>query len=313
MVGLTLQAQAIKGTADRGNDIRMFKKILIANRGEIACRVIKTARQDGHRHGRGLFRRRSRCACMSRWPTRPCISGRRRPRRAISSPKRSSPPARQTGARGRPSRLRLPVRARRLLRGARSGRHRLHRPEAQGDQGDGRQDRIEEVRQRRQGLDRARLSRRHRGCRPCREDRRRDRLSRDDQGLGRRRRQGHAHRLERGRGARRLRARALRGARARSATTASSSRNSSSIRAISRSRCWPTRMATSLYLGERECSIQRRNQKVVEEAPSPFLDAKTRAGHGRAGGGAGQGGRLPERRHGRVHRRHATATSTSSK
>ena len=32
----------------------------------------------------------------------------------------------------------------------------------------------------------------------------------------------------------------------------------------------------TLYLGERECSIQRRYQKVVEEAPSPFIDAKTR-------------------------------------
>jgi propionyl-CoA carboxylase alpha chain len=32
----------------------------------------------------------------------------------------------------------------------------------------------------------------------------------------------------------------------------------------------------AIYLGERECSIQRRNQKVVEEAPSPFLDEKTR-------------------------------------
>ncbi|CAN5170434.1 acetyl/propionyl/methylcrotonyl-CoA carboxylase subunit alpha [soil metagenome] len=39
---------------------------------------------------------------------------------------------------------------------------------------------------------------------------------------------------------------------------------------------------TTVHLGERECSLQRRHQKVIEEAPSPLLDPTTRARIGQA-------------------------------
>ena len=118
------------------------------------------------------------------------------------------------------------------------------------------------------------------------------RLPGDDQGLGRRRRQGHAHRAT-------TMPRRARGSSARKSEAASSFGDDRIF--IEKFVTEPRHIEIQvlgdqhgnvLYLGERECSIQRRNQKVIEEAPSPFLDADDAQGDGRAGGRARQGGGL---------------------
>ena len=58
-----------------------------------------------------------------------------------------------------------------------------------------------------------------------------------------------------------------------------------------------------VYLHERECSIQRRNQKVIEEAPSPFLDEATRRAMGEQACALAKAVGYTSRGHGGVHRR----------
>jgi 3-methylcrotonyl-CoA carboxylase alpha subunit len=58
-----------------------------------------------------------------------------------------------------------------------------------------------------------------------------------------------------------------------------------------------------VHLFERDCSLQRRHQKVIEEAPAPGMDEATRKAALRGCGARGEGGRLCRRRHHRVHRR----------
>ena len=179
----------------------MFTKILIANRGEIACRVIKAAQEDGHRDRRGVLRGRQATRCTSNSPTRPCCIGpppsaRVLPRDAdkiIAACEADRGARRCTRAtascpRTRRSRASVEEEAGIVFIG----------PEARVDRGDGRQDRLQEARRPRPGSTPSpATTRRSRPPRMRSKIAKKHRLPGDDQGLGRRRRQGPAGRVRR--------------------------------------------------------------------------------------------------------------------
>ena len=127
-----------------------------------------------------------------------------------------------------------------------------------------------------------------------------DRLSGADQGRGRRRRARHEGRARR---------RPTSPARSRprapkrkppSATTPSISRNIWNARATSKSRCWATAKARPSISASATARLQRRHQKVLEESPSPALNAADARRHRRDGGQGDARDFLSRRRHRRI-------------
>ena len=264
-------------------ETKPIRKVLVANRGEIARRVFAACRRDGHRDGRGLLRARRAGAVRRSRPTRPWRSaarprpsptcdGRRDRRgcRCGPAPTRSTP-ATASSPRTRASRRRVgdaglawigpppaAIEAMGSKVGARAMMEAAGVPIVPG------------ARARRPGpTSRSRRSGSATRCwsrpRPAAAARACAPVARCG-----------------GPARRRSRARAARPRAAFGDDTIFLERYARSGRGTSRSRSSPTRTATTVSLGERECSIQRRHQKVVEEAPSPVVDAELRARMGAA-------------------------------
>ena len=164
----------------------MFKKILIANRGEIACRVIKTARKMGIKTV-AVYSDADRDALHVDMADEAVHIGPAPAAQSYLLMDKIIEACKSTGAEAvHPGYGFLSERE--AFPGPEQERHRLYRTQRQSHRGDGRQDREQEGGRGGQGFDCSGLPGRDRRRQAGRQDRERDRLPGHDQSLGRGRR-----------------------------------------------------------------------------------------------------------------------------
>jgi hypothetical protein len=280
----------------------MFTKILIANRGEIACRVIKPPPARWASRPWPCTPRPTRKRAMWRWPTRPCTSAPRPAARATWWPTRSSPPASSTGAQAVHPGYGFLSENEAFARRVRRRGHHLHRPQALQHRRHGRQDRLQEAGQRGQGQHHPGLERRHRVARAAVE------IAKDI---------GYPVMIKAsaGGGGKGLRVafndkEALRGLHRLPQRGAQQLRRRPRLHREVRRGAAPHRDPGAGRRARQRGLPERA--RVLHPAPPPEGDRggafalhqrRHAQGHGRAGRGAGQGREVPERRHGGVRGR----------
>ncbi len=253
----------------------MFQKVLIANRGEIAIRVARTLKEMGV-GSVAVYSEIDRDAPHVREADEAFLIGPAVPAESYLNIAKIIATAKEAGAEGDPPRLRLPRRERRDGPGLRRGRHHLDRPAAGGDRSDG----LEDAR-------RARSWSRP-GCRssPARprspKTSTQARKQADEAGYP------VACKAAGGGGGKGFRvamtpddlAEAFEGS-AREGEKFFSDDRVYVERYLEDPRHVEVQVLADghgnvIHLGERDCSIQRRHQKVIEEAPGPHVDEEMR-------------------------------------
>ena len=172
---------------------QMFEKILIANRGEIAVRVARTCKRLGIRTV-AVYSEADAGALHVSVCDEAHLIGAAAARESYLRADRILEVAKRTGAQAIHPGYGFLSENEDFAEECERGRHRLHRPAGECDPRDGLQERGQAADGESRRAAGARLSRRGAGPRHARARGRSDRLSGADQGLRRRRRQGHAHR-----------------------------------------------------------------------------------------------------------------------